>query len=100
MYGLHAIGGLSPVSMSISTNSILPMSPLPFEIILSYLSHRLQNFSLVSTLITLFSRSTFLCVSTSAGDLIKFVAEVNILCKSISVLILVPLNLCFLWRSG
>ena len=34
---------------------------------------------------TLSSRSTFLCVSTSAGDLMKFDAEVKTLCKSISV---------------
>ena len=43
------------------------------------------NLPLVSSLIGAFFRSTFLCVSTSAGDLIKFVAIVKTLCRSVSV---------------
>ena len=72
------------MSISISTNSVLPMSSLLLDMILSYLSHSLLNLSLVSDLISLSSRSTFLCVSTSAGDLMKFVADVNIFSKSAS----------------
>ena len=78
------MGGLFPVSMSISTSSVLPMSPLPLEIMLSNRSHRSLNLPLVSSLIGASFRSTFLCVSTSAGDLMKFVAVVKTLCRSIS----------------
>ena len=79
-------GGLFPVSMSISTSSVLPMSPLPLEIMLSNLLHRSWNLPLVSSLIGATFRSTFLCVSTSAGDLMKFVAVVKTLCRLVSVL--------------
>ena len=78
-------GGLFPVSMSISTSSVLPMSPLPLEIMLSNQLHRSLNLPLVSSLIGASFRSTFLCVSTSAGDLMKFVAVVKILWRSVSV---------------
>ena len=71
--------------MSISTSSVLPMSPLPLEIILSNQSHRSLNLPLVSSLIGESFRSTFLCVSTSVGDLMKFVAVVKTLCRSVSV---------------
>ena len=79
------MGGLFPVSMSISTSSVLPMSPLPLEIMLSNRLHRSLNLPLVSSLIGVSFRSTFLCVSTSAGDLMKFVAVVKTLCRSVSV---------------
>ena len=85
------LGGESPVSISISTSSVLPMSPLPLEIMSSNRSHNLLNFCLVSSLIFLSSRSTFLCASTSAGDLMKLLADVRILCRSVSVSILVIL---------
>ena len=75
---------LFPVSMSISTNSVFPMSPLPLEIILSNRSHRSLNLPLVSSLIWASFKSTFLCVSTSGGDLMKFVAVVKTLCRSVS----------------
>ena len=80
------MGGLFPVSMSISTRSVLPMSPLPLEIMLSNRLHRSLNLPLVSSLIGVSFRSTFLCVSTSAGDLMKFVAVVKTLWRSVSVL--------------
>ena len=54
-------GGLFPVSMSISTSSVLPMSPLPLEIMLSNRLHSLLNLPLVSFLIGASFRSTFLC---------------------------------------
>ena len=54
--------------------------------ILSNQLHRSLNLPLVSFLIGAFFRSTFLCVSTSAGDLMKFVAIVRTLCRSVSVL--------------
>ena len=73
------MGGLFPVSMSISISSVFPMSPLLLEIILSNQLHRSWNLPLVSSLIWAFFKSTFLCVSTSAGDLIKFVAVVRTL---------------------
>ena len=76
-------GGCS-VSMSISTSSVLPMSPMPLEIMLSNQSHRSLNLPLVSSLIGASFRSTFLCVSTSAGDLMKFIAIVKTLCRSVS----------------
>ena len=79
-------GGLFPVSMSISMSSVLPMSPLPLEIMLSNQLHRSLNLPLVSSLIGASFRSTFLCVSTSAGDLMKFVAIVKTLCRLVSVL--------------
>ena len=71
--------------MSISMSSVLPMSLLPLAIMLSNRSHRLLNLPLVSSLIGASFRSTFLCVSTSAGDLMKFVAVVKT-CRSVSVL--------------
>ena len=80
------MGGLFPESMSISASSVLPMSPLPLEIMLSNQLHKLLNLPLVSSLIGASFRSTFLCVSTSAGDLMKFVAVVKTLCRSVSVL--------------
>ena len=79
-------GGLFPLSMSISMRSVLPMSPLPLEIMLSNRLHRSLNLPLVSSLIGASFRSTFLCVLTSAGDLMKFVAVVNTLWRSVSVL--------------
>ena len=80
------MGGLFPVSMSISTSSVLPMSPLPLEIMLSNRSHRSLNLPLVSSLIGASFRSSFLCVSTSPGDLMKFVAVVKTLCRLVSAL--------------
>ena len=77
-------GGLFPVSISISISSVFPMSPLLLEIILSNGLHRSWNLPLVSSLIWVSFKSTFLCVSTSAGDLIKFVAVVRTLWRSIS----------------
>ena len=58
--------------MSISMSSVLPMSPLPLEIMLSNRLHRSLNLPLVFSLIGASFRSTFLCVSTSASDLMKF----------------------------
>ena len=78
-------GELFPVSMSISMSSVLPMSPLPLEIMLSNQLHRSMNLPLVSSLIGASFRSTFLCVSISAGDLMKFVAIVNTLWRLVSV---------------
>ena len=77
-------GGLFPVSMSISISSVFPMSLLLLEIILSNQLHRSWNLPLVSSLIWASFKSTFLCVSTSAGDLIKFVAVVRTLWRSVS----------------
>ena len=77
-------GGLFPVSISISISSVFPMSPLLLEIILSNRLHRSWNLPLVSSLIWASSKSTFLCVSTSANDLIKFVAVVRTLWRSVS----------------
>ena len=79
------MGGLFSVSMSISTSSVLPMSPLPLKIMLSNQLHRSLNLPLVSSLIGASFRSTFLCVSTSAGDLMKFIAVVKTLCRLVSV---------------
>ena len=73
------------MSISISTSSVLPMSSLPLEIMSSNRSHNLLNYCLVFSLIFLSSRSTFLCASTSAGDLMKLLADVRMLCKSVSV---------------
>ena len=78
-------GGCFLVSMSISTSSVLPMTPLSLEIMLSNRLHRSLNLPLVSSLIGVSFRSTFLCVSTSAGDLMKFVAVVKTLWRSVSV---------------
>ena len=77
-------GGLFPVSISISISIVFPMSPLLLEIILSNRLHRSWNLPLVSSLIWVSFKSTFLCVSTSAGDLIKFVAVVRTLWRSVS----------------
>ena len=77
-------GGLFPVSISISISSVFPMSPLLLEIILSNRLHRSWNLPLVSSLIWASFKSTFLCVSMSAGDLIKFVAVVRTLWRSVS----------------
>ena len=77
-------GGLFPVSMSISISSVFPMSPLLLEIILSNRLHRSWNLPLVSSLIWASFKSTFLCVSMSAGDLIKFVAVVRTLWRLVS----------------
>ena len=76
------------MSMSISMSSVFPMSSLPMEIMSSNLSQSLLNSCLVSSLIFLSSRSTFLCASTSAGDIMKMVADVRMLCRSVSVSIL------------
>ena len=76
------------MSISILTSSVLPMSSLPLDIMSSNRSHKLLNSCLVSSLIFLSSRSTFLCASTSAGDLMKLLADVRILCRSVSVSIL------------
>ena len=70
--------------MSISISSVFPMSPLLLEIILSNQLHRSWNLPLVSSLIWASLKSTFLCVSTSAGDLIKFVAVVRTLWRLVS----------------
>ena len=72
--------------MSISISSVFPMSPLLLEIILSNQLHRSWNLPLVSSLIWASFKSTFLCVSTSAGDLIKFVDVVRTLWRSVSAL--------------
>ena len=93
-------GGLFPVSMSISMSSVLPMSPLPLEIMLSNRLHRSLNLPFVSSLIGASFRSTFLCVSTSAGNLMKFVAIVKTLCRSVSVLMAVNWANNHLVRSG
>ena len=73
VYGLCAIGGLSPVSISISIRRVLPMSPLPLDIISSYSLQRLLNLSLVSCVQDWSCRSTFRWEFTSAGDLMKLV---------------------------
>ena len=77
VYGLCAIGGLSPVSISISIRRVLPMSPLPLDIMSSYSLQRLLNLSLVSCVQDWSCRSTFLWEFTSAGDLMKLVLEAS-----------------------
>ena len=74
--------------ISILTSSVLPISSLPLEIMSSNQSHNLLNSYLVSSLIFLSSRSTFLWASTSTGDLMKLLANVRMLCKSVSMSIL------------
>ena len=88
MCGFKAIGGESPVSMFILTNRVFPMLSLPLEIMSSNQSENLLNSCLVSFLIFLSPRSTFLCASTLAGDLMNSLAEVRMLCRSVSVSIL------------
>ena len=51
-------------------------------------SQSLSNSCLVSSLIFLSLRSTFLWASTSTGDLMKLLADVKMLCKSVSMSIL------------
>ena len=77
------------MSISISTSSVLPMSSLPLEIMSSNQPHNLLNSCLVSSLIFLSLSSTFLSASTSARDLMKLLADVRMLCKSVSVSTLV-----------
>ena len=100
VYGFEAIGGESPVSMSISTSSDFPMSSLTLEIMSSNRSHSLINSCLVSSLIFLSSRSTFRCASASAGDLMKLLADVRMLCRSVSVCILAILMIGHCDRAG
>ena len=71
MYGLGSIGGWFPVSISISTNIVFPMSPLFFKMILSYFSHNLSKAFCVFGDMSLSSNSTFLCTGASAGDFKK-----------------------------
>ena len=73
------------MSMSISISNVFPISPLPCDIMSWNQSQRLLNFTFMLFEITLSSRSTFLWVSTSAGDLMKLLVDVRILCKSVSV---------------
>ena len=75
--------------MSISTSKVFPISSLPLEIMSSNQSQSLLNSCLVSSLIFLSLRSTFLWASTSTGDLMKLLADVRMLCKSVSVSTLV-----------
>ena len=74
--------------MSISMSSVFPMSSLPLEIMSSNRSQSLLNSCLVSSLIFLSLRLTFLCASISAGDLMKLLADVKMLFRSVSVSIL------------
>ena len=78
------MGGLSPVSISISTNSVLSMLSFPLEIMSSNQSHRSWNLPFVSSVMFVYSRLTFLWVSTSAGDL-KFDAIIQTLCYLVSM---------------
>ena len=71
MYGLDAIGGWFPVSISISMSIIFPMSPLFFEMMSSYFSHSLSKDSCVLGDMFLSSNSTFLCTGAYAGDFRK-----------------------------
>ena len=71
MYGLDAIGGWFPVSISISTSIVFPLSPLFFEMMSSYFSHSLSKAFCVFGDMSLSSKSTFLCTGASAGDFKK-----------------------------
>ena len=68
---LEGGGGWFPVSISISTNIVFPMSLLFFEMMLSYLSHSLSKASYVLGEMFLSSNSTFLCTGAFAGDFRK-----------------------------
>ena len=71
VYSLDAIGGWFPVSISISTNIVFPMSSLFFEMISSYFSHSLAKAFCIFGDMSLSSNSTFLCTGASAGDFKK-----------------------------
>ena len=74
MYGLELTGGLSPVSMSILTSLVLPMSSLFLEKASPYSSYSSLNFCLISVVMSL-SCSCTLCESgTSAGEQRKAVS--------------------------
>ena len=53
MYGLELTGGLSPVSMSILTSLVLPISSLLLEKASPYCSHSSSNFCLISVVMSL-----------------------------------------------
>ena len=59
---------LSPVSMSIVISWVLPISSLPQENTLGYLSHNSSKADLMVGLMLVSCRSTFLGPGTSAGD--------------------------------
>ena len=59
------------MSISISTNMVLLISPLFLDMISSYLSHSFSNALCVFGEISLSSNSTFLWVGASAGDFRK-----------------------------
>ena len=66
------MGGLSPVSISIVIKGVFPMSSGPFENMSSYSSHSLINCCLYLSGTFASSNTTFLCLSTSAGEVINF----------------------------
>ena len=71
VYGLELTGGLSPVSISIITNCVQPMSSFPLEKTLGYFSQSASKADLVPGVMSASCRSTFLGPGTSAGDVMK-----------------------------
>ena len=74
MYGLELTGGLSPVSMSILTSLVLPVSSLCFEKASPYSSQSSSNFCLISVVMFLSCSCTLRGHGTSAGEQIKAVS--------------------------
>ena len=74
VYGLELTGGLSPVSMSILTNLVLPMSSLCLGKASPYSSHSSSNFCLISVVVSLSCSCTLHGPGTSAGEQIKVVS--------------------------
>ena len=67
VYGLELIGGLSPVSMSIVTNCVRPMSSFPFEKTLEYLSQSASKADLMPGVMSVSCRILSLCLT---GDVV------------------------------
>ena len=74
MYHLELTGGLSPVSMSILTSFVLPMSSLFLEKASPYSSQSSLNFCLISVVISLSCSCTLRDPGTSAGEQRKAVS--------------------------
>ena len=74
MYGLELTGGLSPVSMSILTSFVLPMSSLFLEKASPYSSQSSSNFCLISVAMSLSCSCTLQGPGTSAGEQRKAVS--------------------------
>ena len=71
VYGLELTGGLSPVSMSIVTNCVQPISSFPLEKTLGYFSQSTSKVDLVPGVMSASCRSTFLGPGISTGDVMK-----------------------------